>query len=82
MKKYLIFTTIFIGLAILTFLVDVRKPETGINYHEEDLNASTSQFELIEVTQITTFTAYTLSVDETDDTPSIVTGKQIGRAHV
>jgi len=72
--KNLIFTLIFIGVAILTFLVGVRKIETGINYQLEDIKATTEHFELVEVNHIAVFTAYTLSEDETDGSPCIGAG--------
>jgi len=72
--KNLIFTLIFIGVSITTFLVGVRKEESSINYQIEDLKATTSKFELVEVSQVTVFTAYTLSVDETDKSPCIGAG--------
>jgi hypothetical protein len=41
--KFLFLTPIFIASIFLTFLVSVPKLETGINYHEEEIEALESQ---------------------------------------
>ena len=45
--KFLFLTPIFIASIFLTFLVSVPKLETGINYHEEEIEALERQIDPI-----------------------------------